>query len=183
MFVSATMPVALEFVLFGMLKMNAIQPTLIKAAFVVLYDVALADNSSTIPRELEDRSDTLRRLIRLSRKEAQHILAHPMEMPSAFIPAALVLAYEGTGTHRVEPDFTFQQADILLLTTARRCARMSTKRALRCCKRITSNPCLCRRRKVCLMRLARAARHRTRRATIGVDERLHYRCRPTSAWS
>jgi hypothetical protein len=130
MFVSATMPLALEFVLFGMLRMNAIQPTLIKAAFVVLYDVALAGNSSTIQRELEDRIDTLRRLIRLSRKEAQHILAHPVEMPSAFIPAALVLAYEGTGTHRVEPDFIFQQADILLLTTARRCARMSTKRAI-----------------------------------------------------
>ena len=106
------------------------QPDMIKAAFVVLYDVALAGNSSTIWRGLEDRIDTLRRLIRLSRKEAQHILAHPVEMPNEFIPAALVLVYEGTGAHRVEPDFTFQEGDILLLTTARRRARMSTKRAI-----------------------------------------------------
>jgi hypothetical protein len=97
---------------------------------VVLYDAALAGNSSIVWRDLEDRIDTLRRLIPLSRKEAQHILAHPVEMPSEFIPAALVLTYEGTGAQRVEPDFTFQQEDILLLTTARRRARMSTKRAI-----------------------------------------------------
>jgi hypothetical protein len=110
--------------------MNVMQPDMVKAAFVVLYDRALTGNSSTILRELKDRIDALRRLIRLSRKEAQYILAHPVEMPSEFIPAALVLAYEGTGAQRVEPDFTFQQADILLLTIARRRARMSTKRAI-----------------------------------------------------
>ena len=110
--------------------MNAVQPDTIKAAFVVLYDVALAGNNSTVLCDLEDRIGTLRRLIPLSRKEAQHILAHPVGMPSEVIAAAFVLAYEGTGAYRVETDFTFAQEDILLLTFVRRRARMSTKRAI-----------------------------------------------------
>ncbi len=94
--------------------MNALQLDIIKAAFVVLYDVALVGNNSTILPDLENRIDTIRRLILLSRKEAQYILAHPVEMPGDFIPAAFVLAYEGTGAYRTEPEFTFQQEDILL---------------------------------------------------------------------
>lgn len=110
--------------------MKALQPDMIKAAFVVLYEIVLAGNSSTVLRDLEDRIDTLRRLIHLSRKEAQHILAHPMEIPGEVIAAAFVLTYEGAAANRVEADFAFQQEDILLLTTARQQARMSTKRAI-----------------------------------------------------
>lgn len=117
-------------VLLEMLKMTVRQANLIKAAFIILYEATFAGLSSTVWRDLQDCVDTLRRLIPLSRKEAQHILADSSAIQSEFLPAALVLTYEGTNAYRVEPDFTFQQEDIVLLTTARQRARMSAKRAI-----------------------------------------------------
>lgn len=99
-----------------------------KAAFVALYDVYVAGKSVILPQEVEDVIYRTRRQVNLSRKEAQYILGHPDTGDS--VEAALVLAYEGIGSHRMEDDFSFDSIDILTMNTVRKKARISADRAI-----------------------------------------------------
>jgi hypothetical protein len=105
------------------------RPDTIKAAFVLLYDASLAGKRHGIHSDLEASIAAVRRSLSLSRKEAQEILRQTFDRGNEHFTAALVLAYEGIGIDRVEPDFTFSRADVEVLTAIRASTQMSLKRA------------------------------------------------------
>jgi hypothetical protein len=101
----------------------------VAAAFVALYDYALAGLSLQVPFELiETIGYSMRCSITLSRAEAQALLEE--HQGAANVAAALVLVYEGVGLHRAEPEYYFCLNDLYALDRTRRSIALSLRQAL-----------------------------------------------------
>lgn len=100
---------------------------LITAAFVLLFETSIAGRALRECDRLEPIIDALRHTISLSREDAQYLLqtGTPDIATSAF-----VLAYEGIGAYRADPDFIFTSEDMIALATARSRVRMSLRGAV-----------------------------------------------------
>lgn len=103
-------------------------PKAVEAAFVFAWEWSIGGKSSVEPDLIESVVFRIRKTIPLDRAGAQSVLRR--QDPQEYMRAALVLAYEGIGASRAEPDYAFSLEDLDDLARARYRSRVSFWRAV-----------------------------------------------------